>query len=284
VTNLHLLRVAKVRRSLVVPIVVFTVLNAIVRARYADSFATLVAYVLFDIAMWIGVAFLVFAVIERRQKMRPQPRIAAMAAATLGIAGLATTVIALRALFGAILHDRPFISLLLVYLPAPFYAATFYVAIVTGIGYAVHSWAVDDRRLAEAAELDAAIARAELKAAAGRLQPEFLDAELARLATVMATDPGRAQQMISDLGGRLHEFLGSSGSSERGAEFLGTSVPRSSSEGDAEFLGTSVPRSSSEGRSPHATPTSSEEPEELRGTRRPRGTPPHSEECALTLR
>ncbi len=206
-TNLHLLRVAKVRRSLIVPIVAFTIVNGIVRLREAESLATLLAYVFFDILMWIGVAFLIFAVIERRQKMRRQSRIAAMAAATICIAGLATALIMLRALFGSILHDRPFVSLLLLYLPAPFFAAVFYVAIVTGIGYAVYSWAVDDRRLAEAAELDAAIARAELKAASGRLQPELLDAALARLSALMVTDVAGAQRQISDLGALLHDSL-----------------------------------------------------------------------------
>ena len=216
-TNLHLLRVAKVRRSLIVPIVVFTVMNGIIRALHSESLPTVFAYVLFDIPMWIGVAFLIFAVIERRQKMPPQPRIAAMAAATVGIAGLAMTAIVLRALFGVIVHDRAFVTVLLWYLPAPFYAATFYVAIVTGIGYAVHSWAVDDRRLAEAAELDAAIARAELKAASGRLQPELLDAALARISTLMMTDVAAAQREISDLGAQLHDSFADG-------------VPRSSSE------------------------------------------------------
>jgi hypothetical protein len=226
-----------------VPILVFTVVNHAthLRAYDARSIGTLLAYILFDSLMWIGVAFLIFAVIEQRQKMPPQSRIAAMGAATVCIAGLATTLIMFRALFGSILHDRPFVSELLLYLPAPFFAAVFYVAIVTGIGYAVYSWAVDDRRLAEAAELDAAIARAELKAASGRLQPELLDAALARLSTLMVTDVAGAQRMISDLGALLHDsFAG---------EYLG--VPRSTS----EFLG-------GEG----------DPPEELRGTR---GTPRH---------
>ena len=224
-TNVHLLGVAKVRRSLIVPIVVFTVVNAIVHLLQGQSLAPTIAYVLFDIPMWIGVTFLVFAVIERRQEMPPQPRIAAMAAATIGIAGLATTTIALRALFGSILHDRPFVSVLLAYLPAPFYAATFYVAIVTGIGYAVYSWAVDDRRMAEEAELDAAVARAELKAASGRLQPALLDAALARISTLMATNPAGAQRLISDLGALLHDSLAhpelDSLSSSGSSEFLG---------------------------------------------------------------
>ena len=224
-TNLHLLRVAKVRRSLIVPIVVFTVMNGIIRSLHSESLPTVLAYVLFDIPMWIGVAFLIFAVIERRQKMRPQPRIAAMAVATIGIAGLAITLITLRAFFGSILHDRPFVSLMLAYLPGPFYAATFYVAIVTGIGYAVYSWAVDDRRLAEAAELDAAIARAELKAASARLQPELLDAALARISTLMVTDPAGAQRLIADLGAMLHDsfadgFLG--GEEDRPEKLRGT--------------------------------------------------------------
>ena len=206
-TNTHLLGVAKVRRSLTIPIVVFTLLNALTTIRKQDAIELVAAYVMFDITVWIGVSFLIFAVIERRQKMPRQPRIAAMAVATAGITTLALTIISLRALFGAILRDRSFVSLFLFYVPGPFYAVTFYIAIVTGIGYAVHSWAIDDRRLAEEAELDAAIARAELKAAAGRLQPELLDSALARLATLMETNPAAAQQLISDLGAMLHDSL-----------------------------------------------------------------------------
>ncbi len=208
-TNARLLGVAKVRRSLVVPIVVYTVLNSIsnIPGFGADWRWRMPAYAVFDSALWIGVAFLVFAVIERRQELPPQPRLLAMAVATVSIAALAMALISLRALFGSIVTPRPFVTVWLNYVPAPFYAATFYIAIVTGIGYAVHAWAVDDRRLAEAAELDAAIARAELKAAAGRLRPEYLDAELARLSAVMATDPVAAQELISDLGALLHDSL-----------------------------------------------------------------------------
>lgn len=206
-TKSHLLGVAKVRRSLTIPIVVFTLLNALATIRAHDAIEIVAAYVLFDITVWIGVSFLIFAVIERRQKMPRQPRIAAMATATAGITTLALTIISLRALFGAILREHSFGSLLLQYFPGPFYAVIFYIAIVTGIGYAVHSWAVDERRLAEEAELDAAIARAELKAAASRLQTELLDPALARLATLMETNPAAAQQLISDLGAMLHDSL-----------------------------------------------------------------------------
>lgn len=208
-TNHHLLGVAKVRRSLMVPIILFTVLNAVSRFRTFEgrSLWLAPAYVLFDSLLWIGVAFLVFAVVEWRQKLRPQPRLVAMAAATAGIAGLAATVITLRSLFSSILYDEPFVSHLLAYLPGRFFNATFYVAIVTGIAYAVHSWAVDDRRLAEEAELEAAIARAELKAASARLQPEALDAALARISAVMATDVTSAQRQIADLGALLHDSL-----------------------------------------------------------------------------
>lgn len=208
-TNVRLLGVAKVRRTLIVPIVVYTVLNAIsnIPGFGADWRWMTPAYLAFDCSLWVGVTLFIFAVIERRQKLPPQPRLLAMAMATVSIAALAMTLISLRALFGSIVTPRPFVTVWLNYLPAPFYAATFYVAIVTGIGYAVHSWAVDDRRLAEAAELDAAIARAELKAAAGRLRPEYLDAALARLSTVMATSPAAAQELISDLGALLHDSL-----------------------------------------------------------------------------
>ena len=75
------------------------------------------------------------------------------------MAGLAMTIITVRALFDSVINQQSFVSRWLRYFPGSFYAATFYVAIVTGIAYAVYSWAVDDRRLAEAAELDAAIAR-----------------------------------------------------------------------------------------------------------------------------
>ncbi len=206
-TKLHLLGVAKVRRSLTVPIILFTALNSAAHIRHAGDIRQLLPYAIFDASLWIGVAFLVFAVIERRQKMRPQPRIAAMAAATVCIAGLALTIIMLRSLFGAILHQEPFVPLLLEYLPGRFYSVTFYIAIVTGIGYGVYSWAVEDQRLAEAAELDAAVARAELKAAAAHLQPESLDAALAHLSTLMMSNAAGAQRLISDLGAQLHDSL-----------------------------------------------------------------------------
>jgi hypothetical protein len=207
VTNVHLLGIAKVRRNLMISIVAFTVLNTLANVHlFGPNWPWILPlYVLFDSSLWIGIAFLVFAVIDRRQKLPPQPRLRAIAAATVYMSALVIALITIRALFESFVYDRPFVSEVLRYLPGLFYAATFYVAIVTGIGYAVHSWAVDDRRLAEAAELDAAIARAELKAAAGRLQPEFLDATLARLSTLIATDPAAAQELIADLGGLLHD-------------------------------------------------------------------------------
>jgi len=139
--------------------------------------------------------------------MPPQTRIVAMASATAAITTLAIALILLRVSFGSILRSRSFVAILFEYLPGGFYAATFYVAIVTGVAYAVHSWAIEEERQAAEAELDAAIARAELNAAAGRLQPEWLDPALARLASLMATNPAAAQQLISDLGAMLHESL-----------------------------------------------------------------------------
>ncbi|MEA2570281.1 MAG: hypothetical protein QOI24_2282 [Acidobacteriota bacterium] len=208
-TKLHLLGVAKVRRSLMLPIIVFTVLNAATHARGFDGewWWMVPAYVLFDSLLWTGVAFLIFAVVEWREKLRPQPRFAAMVVATAGIATLAAAIITVRALFDSIIHQQPFVRRWLRYLPAGFYGAAFYVAIVTGIAYGVYSWAVDDRRLAAAAELDAAIARAELKAASARLQPESLDAALARISTLIATDVAGAQRLISNLGAQLHDSL-----------------------------------------------------------------------------
>jgi len=206
-TNVHLLGVARVRRSLMYPIILFTVINAAMRIRGLEWRWKVPAYVLFDSALWIGVAFLIFAVVEWRQTLRPQPRLAAMAIATAGITALATIVITLRALFSSIVNHEAFVPILLAYLPGPFYAAVFYVAIVTGIAYAVHSWAVDERRFAEEAELDAAIARAELKAASARLRPESLDAALARISTLITTDVPAAQRLISDLGAQLHDSL-----------------------------------------------------------------------------
>jgi hypothetical protein len=208
-TNLHLLGIAKVRRSLMIPILAFTSLTS---ARYIRSFGAdwpwmFPLYALFVGLLWIGAAFLIFAVIERRQARPPQPRVAAMAAATAGMVALVAAIIAIRAFFQSVLDGQSYLSVLLLYLPTAFYTATFYVAIVTGIGYAVHSWAIDDRRLAEAAELDATIARAELKCASARLQPELLDAALARVAALMTTDPAGAQRAIADLGARLHDSL-----------------------------------------------------------------------------
>ncbi len=208
-TNLHLLGLSRVRRSLILPIVIFTSFNA---ARYYRDFGShwpwmTPLYVLFDSLLWIGTAFLVFAVIERRQTLPPQRRLAAITVATAGISALSTTLITLRALFESIVLQRPFVPTLFDYLPGSFFGATFYIAIVTGIGYAVYSWAVEDYRQAEAAELEAAIARAELKAAAGRLQPELLNVALARISTVMAANVPGAQRLISDLGELLHYSL-----------------------------------------------------------------------------
>jgi signal transduction histidine kinase len=209
-THLHLLGVPKVRRSLLVPILAFTTFTA---ARHISYFGSdwpwmLPLYAVFDGLLWIGAAFLIFAVIERRQTRPPQPRFVAMAAATIGLATLSAAILSTRALFQSFVYQQSFVSVWLRYLPGAFYTATFYLAIVTGIGYAVYSWAVDDRRLAEAAELDATIARAELKAASARLQPESLDAALARVSTLMATDVAGAQRLISDLGAQLHDSLG----------------------------------------------------------------------------
>jgi hypothetical protein len=208
-TNAHLLGIAKVRRSLIVPIVVFTIINAFVRGRgfTAEQQWMRPIYALFDILLWTGVAFLIFAVIERRQKRPPQPRLAAMAMATAGIASLAMAIITTRALFESIMRGKRFVAQWFAYLPSPFFNATCYVALITGIGYAVHSWAVEDRRLAEEAELDAAVARAELRAASGRLQPELLDAALVRLSALMGTNAPAAQRLISDLGALLHDSL-----------------------------------------------------------------------------
>jgi hypothetical protein len=208
-TKLHLLGLARVRRSLILPVVIFTIVNAVFHAREFRSHGLWMppAFVLFDSALWIGAAFLVFAVIEWRQTRPRQPRLAAMAAATAGISALAAAIVSARALFEAVVFQRPFASNLLAYLPGGFFTATFYLAIVTGIGYAVYSWAVEDHRLAEEAELDTAIARAELKAAAGRLQPEILNAALARISEVMAANVPEAQRLIGDLGALLHESL-----------------------------------------------------------------------------
>jgi hypothetical protein len=202
-TKRHLLGLARVRRSLILPVVAFTIVNAALHARDFRSHGLWMApaYVLFDSSLWIGAAFLVFAVIEWRQTRPRQPRLAAMAAATAGIS----------ALFEATTFQRPFASVLLVHLPGGFFKATFYLAIVTGIGYAVYSWAVEDHRLAEEAELDTAIARAELKAAAGRLQPELLNAALTRISSVMATNVPEGQRLIADLGASLHDSLRNGG-------------------------------------------------------------------------
>jgi hypothetical protein len=208
-TRLHLLGLARVRRSLILPVVIFTIVNAAVHARDFRSHGLWMAptYVLFDSLLWIGAAFLVFAVIEWRQTRPRQPRLAAMAAATAGISALSAAMVSARALFEAMFFQRPFVSVWLGYLPGGFFRATFYLAIVTGIGYSVYSWAVEDHRLAEEAELDTAIARAELKAAAGRLQPELLNAALARISGVMATNVPEAQRLIAELGGLLHDSL-----------------------------------------------------------------------------
>ncbi|HEX7678602.1 MAG TPA: histidine kinase [Thermoanaerobaculia bacterium] len=208
-TRLHLLGLARVRRSLILPVVAFTIVNAALHARDFRSYGFWIppTYVLFDSSLWIGAAFLIFAVIEWRQTRPRQPRLAAMAAATAGISALSAAMVSARAFFEATVLQLPFVSVWLSYLPGDFFKATFYLAIVTGMGYAVYSWAVEDHRLAEEAELDTAIARAELKAAAGRLQPELLNAALTRISGVMATNVPEAQRLIADLGALLHDSL-----------------------------------------------------------------------------
>lgn len=208
-TRLHLLGLAKVRRGVMFVVLLFTILNTTVQIHDFDSQAWWMApaYILFDSAMWTGAAFLVFAIIERRQSLPPQGRLVAMATSAASLFGLAMLLISVRTFFDSVMFGQPYGELWLQYMPGTFYKGIFYVAIVMGVGYAIHSWAADDQRRAAAAQLDAAIARAELRVAAGRLQPEWLDAELARIAVIMATDAPRAQRLIADLGERLHDSL-----------------------------------------------------------------------------
>jgi hypothetical protein len=189
------------------PIVIFSVVIAVRNGLGFGGFWRIPLYALFDSLIWIGTAFLVFAVIERRQTKAPQSRLVAIAAGTLGISVLAASLVTVRTLFESTMRQWPFERTLLENLPADFFIATFCIAIITGIGYAVYSWAVEDHQLAEAAELDAAIARAELKTAEGRLQPELVNAALVRISAVMETDVSEAQHLIAALGEQLHVSL-----------------------------------------------------------------------------
>lgn len=208
-TRPHLFGLAKVRRGVLFVVMLFTILNTTVQIHDFDAQAwwMVPAYIVFDSAMWMGAAFLIFVIIERRQALPPQRRLVAMTTSAVSLLATALLLITIRSYFEAVMHGTTFTHELLLYMPGTFYKGIFYVAIVTGVGYAIHSWAADEQRRAEAAQLDAAIARAELRVAAGRLQPEWLDAELARIAAVMATDAGRAQRLIADLGERLHDSL-----------------------------------------------------------------------------
>jgi hypothetical protein len=205
----HVLGLAKVRRGLVVTVVLFVCLNA---ARFLpqlshESLWLLLAYPVFDSALWIGTAFFIFAVIERRLAAPPQSRLVALPLATLSLASLALVLISLRALFESFALRLPYEVVWFADMPGVIFTGVFYVAIVTGIGYGLHSWAADEQRRAEAAELDVAIARAELKAAAGRLQPELIDVALGRISAVMRSGPAQARQLIGDLGELLHYLL-----------------------------------------------------------------------------
>jgi hypothetical protein len=205
----HLLGLAKVRRGLVVTVVLFVCLIA---ARYLPQMShrplwVLLAYPLFDSALWIGTAFFIFAVIERRLAAPPQPRLVALPLAALSIASLALGLISVRALFESFADGGSFEAAFVSDMPDIFFTGVFYVAIITGIGYGLHTWAADEQRRAEAAELDVAIARAELKAAAGRLQPDLINVALGRISAVMPASGAQAQHLIGDLGELLHYLL-----------------------------------------------------------------------------
>jgi hypothetical protein len=205
----HLLGLAKVRRGLVITVVTFVCLNAV---RYLPQMLheplwRIVAYLAFDGALWIGVAFFIFAVIERRLASPRQSRLVTLPLAALSIASLALGLISVRSIFESFAFHERYEAIWFSYMPGGFFIGVFYVAIVAGIGYGLHSWAADEQGRAEAAELEVAIARAELKAAAGRLQPDLINVALGRISAVMAAGPAKARQLIADLGELLHYLL-----------------------------------------------------------------------------
>jgi len=205
----HLLGLAKVRRGLVITVITFVCLNA---ARYMaqvihEPLWRIVAYLAFDCALWIGAARFIFAVIERRLASPRQSRLVALPLAALSIASLALGLISLRSIFEASAFHESYEAVWFSYMPGGFFVGVFYVAIVAGIGYGLHSWAADEQGRAEAAELEVAIARAELKAAAGRLRPDLINVALGRISAVMPSGPAKARQLIADLGDLLHYLL-----------------------------------------------------------------------------
>jgi hypothetical protein len=205
----HLLGLTKVRRGLVITVVTFVCLNA---ARYLGQIIheplwRILAYLLFDCALWIGVGFFIFAVIEWRVASPRQPRLVMLPLAVLSMASLAFGLISVRSIFESFAFHERYEAIWLSYMPGGFFVAVFYLAIVAGVGYGLRSWAADEQGRAEAAELEVAIARAELKAAAGRLQPDLINVALGRISAVLAAGPAKARELIADLGDLLHYLL-----------------------------------------------------------------------------
>jgi LytS/YehU family sensor histidine kinase len=152
-------------------------------------------------------AFLLLAVIERRGLRPAQRRLPALAAGAVTLIALALAVLTLRALAQALIFHDPIAETWLYYFEHSFYPATFYVAIMIATCYGIRAWAIDEQRRAAATRLETAVARAELKSIAGRLQPHFVSDALSHISATMSDDPLHARRVIADLGDLLHRLL-----------------------------------------------------------------------------
>jgi hypothetical protein len=207
--SVRLLAIRRVRIGIPVVVWSFVVMNMfhwmlIVGERL--PFYIIGAFDLFDGLVWTAITYTLFTVIDRRNGP-PRPRWQAISAAVVLLSTLGLTIIGLRSLLEAVLMKKDFFAIWLGYFPQGFYNVTFYLAIVAGTGYGVRFWALEEQRRATAAQLEAAMTRAELRAAAGKLQPEVVSQSLSRISAILASDPLRAQRLLVALGGVLHESL-----------------------------------------------------------------------------
>jgi hypothetical protein len=205
----RLLSIPAVRRG--VALSVAAVISVNVLSSFAggerDKWWQLTMLVTFDSLIWSGLTVVLLEAIDRRGRRPPQSRPQALLTATAALIGIAVILLATRITAESLIFNESYAGLWLNSLPGSFYRALFYTALVVGGGYAVRSWALDDQHTATAARLEAAVARAELKSLAGRLQPEFVMHALDRISTIMRADAARAQRLLADLGALLHDWL-----------------------------------------------------------------------------
>lgn len=204
----RLLAIPAVRRRVLIGVATFVVINSLRWLAEINKHPLQhLEICLFDTLLWTGLGFLLLAVIERRGLRPVQARLPALAAGVVTLTALALSVLTLRAIALALVWHRPIVRTWTAYVEQSFYAATFYVAIMIATCYGIRAWAIDEQRRAAATRLETAVARAELKSIAGRLQPHFVSDALAHVAATMSDDPLHARRVIADLGDLLHRLL-----------------------------------------------------------------------------